>query len=349
MLAALPVAVLVVDIARFPSLFEYRKRLPHVGILPLLSQRAMQVGTLAAHNVYLSIDSIYDRNYLSYLDGAPNGLVLSHFLESGKDDSVGGALGAAVRWTLKRVSPSDNQRLTDLLGQASKHRSGDVLQLSLNLAGPQHDLFPIDRLFVILISKGPSGERADDIGKGIAEAVALAGKEKIRNLIVPCVAYNWEDRNTMAFSGFFEPVLKAAVESEAPRNLYLSLYSGWPTSSLEDAVGSFNQVWQESSRAPDRTGTVLHRSEIRLILLLLPVCILASANAAAMTMRNYVIIVTSFVASALGTGKTVDAVTQGYGPSVSIVARAICLIVLAASFPLLVNWNPKNIFGQKKE
>jgi hypothetical protein len=93
----------------------------------------------------------------------------------------------------------------------------------------------------------------------------------------------------------------------------------------------------------------LYRGDYRWTLLFLSVCLLVSSFYAPLTFKNFLIICVSFIAVATGAVKTMDFVTQGHGVLFCEVAKIATLGFLAAGFPFLINWNPKNVFSKEDD
>src|SRR5262245_50334331 len=347
-LILLPLLVLLGDLLWFPLIFESRQLVNNIGIISLLKEQTIWLGTLRAHNIYISIDSIHNSKYLSYVEGPSDALAISHFVAGGASGSSVGALGQAVLEKLALVSPDDNRRLYNLLSHTDKGYAGEVLELALNIPREHYRRFPINHLFILLFEQGPSGGNKDVISKGIIEILDMADKENILTLIIPCLAYNWEDKNSLSFIDFFQPLFDSLSDTNGPRNIYLSLYTDWPTFTLEEAVTALNRAWENHSRGFSGHVPVLYRNDFRLTLLSLSLCLLVSSFFVPLAAKNYLIIVSSFTGSAVGAGKIIDFVTQGHSSTFHFFIQVSILAVLAVGFPFFVDWNPKNLFSKDR-
>jgi hypothetical protein len=247
---------------------------------------------------------------------------------------------------LMQISPNDGRRLRDLFDQIKGRSPGEILEFSLDVPEDQYYRFPIKHLFVLLIEQGDSGQSKDVISKGITGIIEKAERKNVSTLIIPCIGYNWANKNSIVFDDFFRPVFQSLTLASAPRQIYLSLYTNWPTFVLEQAVSSLNGIWKENFQASYGRIPVPYRANLRLILLLLSVCLLVCSFYAPLTFKNFLIIVSSFVGSAVGSNSLITFLTQGYDASFRIFVLAIVLIILAVGLPFFVHWNPKDIFGK---
>jgi hypothetical protein len=348
LLIVLPLLILVIDALKFPVIFESRHLVKSFSIVSLFEQQTVPLGTFRAHRIHVAVDNIIDSNYLAYVDGRVNALLISHFIDSESQDSTLGALGKAVLEKLRQVSPYETRKLVDVLARSPTSRPGEILEVSLKVPAEDYRHFPIDHLFILVVKEDPSGESRDIISKGIAEVLKLAEWRKISTLVIPCLGYNWEDKNSLKFDDCFRPVLESLPVASAPRNIYLSLYSDWPTSTLEEAVASINRALERTFRGNYGLIPVLYRGHFRLTLLLLAVCLLVSSFYAPLTIRNFLIIAFSYIGSAMGSGTIIDFLTQGYGMTARSVVQILVLVVFAVGLPFLVDWNPRNIFSKDK-
>lgn len=342
----LPIIVLVGDYFRFPAIVENRLLTENVNINSILANQVGRIGTFKAHQVFVAIDSIYNERYLSYIKGSPNALVISLYVYEYPERPTVGFLGRAVLEKLMQVSPNDGSRLRDLFDQIRGRSPGEILELALDIPEDRYYRFPIKHLFVLLIKEGNSGQSKDVISKGITGILEKAKRKNVSALIIPCLGYNWEDKNSISFDGCLGPVFRSLPIASAPRQIYLSLYTDWPTFALEQAVASLNGIWKENFQASYGRIPIPYRGDLRLILFLLSVCLLVCSFYAPLTVKNFLIIVSSFVGSAVGSGSLIAFVTQGYDAAVHLFVRAIVLIVLAVGLPFFVHWNPQDIFGK---
>jgi hypothetical protein len=348
-LIAVPTILLLYDFLRFPVTFSVRGLSDNISVVSLVANRLLPVGTYNTHTIHVSLDDISRDDFLDYVKGSPNAIVITHFVD---EDSATreGALGRTLREKLNRLSPDAGRQFKDRLDHLEAHQAGDVAQLDVHIPLKSRSKLPIDRIYVVLLNVG-LGHRISNEGilsKAIPEVLKRAARDRISSLVLPCLGYKWNDKGTLAFDEFFRPLLSSLSSEGPPKYIYISLYGDWPTFTVEEAVKSFNYCWSDIV-SPSTYGAVfrLYRAEYRATLFFLTVCLLVSSFYAPLTIKNFLIICVSFIAMTMGSIKTIDFVTQGYGVVFSAVLKVTIWVFFAIAFPFLVNWNPKNIFCQK--
>lgn len=344
----LPIIILIIDFLLFPTVIENFEQVSRIDIVSLLTDRVASLGIFRANQIHVAVDNIYDDRCLNYIKKFPNGLLISYFI----DDSSrlrAGPLGTAVLWKLSRVSPDDKIKLLDLLDQLSGRRPGEVVGLELSIPDEQFSQFPVDYLFIVLFEEGSSVSIGDRIiSQAIAEVFSNAERKNISTLIIPCLGYNWEDKNSIKFDDLFHSVFESVKVLSEPRDIFFSLYSDWPTFTLEEAINSLNKEWERNIRASNVQFPVVYRARSRLTLLLLAVCLLASSFQAPLNLKNFLIITSSFIASVLALTNIVDFITQGYSANLRLLINTFVMILVATGFPFFIRWNPRDIFIKSK-
>ncbi len=341
-LVVLPLAVVALDVAAFPAVLSTWHLQDSVNVLSLVQHRALQLGTFRAHRLHVMLDNLRSASSLAGVSEQRRALVVSHFIDPDSGESTVGALGQAVLWRLAQAAPEDERLLRDRLDATADQRPGDVIEVPLR--GARVAQFPVDTVFVVLLEAGPSGGDAGRaaVARGLQSVLNRAANGRVGALVIPCVAYNWQDKNSIRFDDLFEPLFAALPTASAPRDIYLSLYADWPTFVLEEAVASLNRSLH--AHAADAGSLAFYRAEIRSTLILLSVCLFACSFVAPLTLKNFAIICCAFVGAAAGARKTIDFFTQDYSDAVRTAIRVIALAGLAAGFPFIVNWNPKQVF-----
>lgn len=346
-LVLLPIMFLIGDYICFPALVENRMLTENVGITSIVKNQVVHLGTIKAHDVTVAIDKVDNDNYLNYVKGDSNALVIPLYVYEGSDESTIGTLGQAVLAKLMQVSLDDARELRDLFDQINGRSPGDVLELVLHIPQEQYARFPIKHLFVLLIGHGESRKNDGLISKGISDILLRAEEKNVSSLILPCLGYNWADKNSISFEGCFAPVFKSLPSGSAPSDIYLSLYTDWPTFVLERASVSLSRVWKSSYQQANYGSTSLpYRGNLRLTLILLSMSLFVCSFAAPLTIKNFLIIAVGYIGFAVGSGSIVDSFTQGHDASVQFVARALVLVILALGFRHFVRWDPKEIFSK---
>ncbi len=335
-----PLLILLVDYSFFPVIWDTYRYPQNADITYLLTHQTQPLGSVRGHHIHLSMDDILDPKFLGYLKQPRNALVISVFTDAQAPAS--GALLRAVMQKLQKISPNDYRKLVDRLKQQRSLTPGDTISFSLALPTDKYHEFPVDYLFLLVCESGNLEKQ--DLDKGIKRVLDLAQKEKISSLVLPGVGINWEARNLSGkFDEFFGAFFTNLSATDRPLNIYLSLYTQWPSFVLEAAIASVNSSWDAGFQKPNETST-LYRGSFRLIMLFLCLCLFVSSFFATLTLANFFVISLSFVGSAIGSNKLVDFFTEGYPPSIKSVLKIIVLTVLAFGFPFIVGLSPQKIF-----
>jgi hypothetical protein len=346
-LIAIPVLLLAYDFWCFPVTFAVRGLSKNISVVSLVTNKLISLGTYNSHTIHVSLDSIERRDFLGYVKGSPNAIVISYFVEPESPEVWKGELARAFEAKLKNVSSEADREYQDQLNHLAGRPPGDVSRFDVHISQKKYHEMPIDRVYAVLAkTKGQSNREV--LSKAIPQVLERAGRDNISSLIVPCIAYNWANKNSATFDEFFEPLLSSLSMNGAPTDIYLPLYTAWPSFTLEEAVKSLNHCW-EKVVTPSINGVIVsfYRADYRWTLLFLTVCLFVSSFYAPLTFKNFLIIGVSFIAVATGAIQTVDFVTQGHGALFCSVVKIATLFFLALGFPFLVNWNPKNVFYEQ--
>ncbi len=342
---AIPFMVLIVDFITFPIVLESWTERNDASVASLLTHRVISLGTYRAHQIKVSTDAVLSDKYLSYVIESPNALLISHFVDIESQEMSTGVLARAVLGKLRMVSPEDAQKLQDFLGEVGKRRPGETAQLSLNIPKDQYRRFPIDRLFLLLFDQGQPGKSIDALSRGMRDILKRAEDEGISTLVIPPLAYNPQSRGTLEFDDLFEALFASMPVTPTPRTILVSLYSEWPTFTLEEAFASLSRAWEKSFGASYGKVPVLFRGIFRVTLALLSVCLLVSSFYARLTAKNSLIITSVYIGWAVGSDRAIDFVSQGHGTAFHTLVQIALLVTLAVGLPFFVRWNPKSIFG----
>jgi hypothetical protein len=170
-------------------------------------------------------------------------------------------------------------------------------------------------------------------------------------VLVPCLATNWmkpELKDAIPFSFFFNAFLDALPQAPRPTNVYLSLYSQWPSTVLEDATLALNSAWgQRTTKFYDICP--FYRRDFRLTMLFLELCLIVCAFRIDLTLKSFLISSVAFVGLSLGNDKWVQFFVPQDRPNLQLVLQLAILSVLSIGFPVVVRWNPKDLFGKREE
>ena len=252
-----------------------RQQAPVIAATALLEQRLVKIGTISQGQVSVVLENLHETESLGYLkEFAQTGLVISLFVDSSdnQDGISEGELARVVRERLKAISPETDARVGKFIDGLNAKKPGDVAGFALGLAKEQRMAFPIDRLIVVIFEQGHSSESAQFLGQAMKGVIADASHEHLAAVVVPCIGYRWQEKHSLSFEQVFWPLFKALRVSEQPMEVYVSLYSTWPTFVIEDAVSVLNHCWPDapatggsrptSQLVPSgRTGQVSVRTE----------------------------------------------------------------------------------------
>ena len=347
MLILLPIVILIGDYTSFPSLFENRMLTNRVSVTSILNHQVVLFGTIKGHDISIAIDRISNEKYLSYVKGDSNALVISHYVYEKSEGAAMGALGQAVLSKLMQISPDDGRRFRDLVDQFEGLSPGSILELDLHVPQDQYDRFPIKHLFVLLIEHGDVRMSEGIFSQGISNVFNKAVERNVSSLIIPCLGYSWQNKHSISFDGCFGPVLQSLPSS--PSNIYLSLYSDWPTFALEQATASLNRVWENSYRqAKYGNLQIPYRGELRSTLILLSICLLVSSFSVYLTFKNFFIISITFIGLKIGSGSFIDFVSQDHSVSFRFYIQTFILFIIAVGLPIFAHWNPQDIFDKRR-
>ena len=346
-LCSLPVVLLIYDLASFPT-FAVHQLGKNINIVSLVSTKFFSLGTYNTHSICVSLDSIMQRSFLDHVKGSPNAIVITHFVEPGSSATSEGALGRALQAKLESVSPDASRIFQDQLSGLVGRQAGDVAKLDVHIPREHYQDLPIDHVYVVVLNLGTGNSNNGLLTKAMPRLFQQAVRNHIDSLIIPCLGYRWDDKNSLDFDEFFCPLLTSLPSDGRPSHIELSIYSEWPTFTLEEAVRSFNRCWDGVVTGSARREFFgVYRAEYRGTLFFLAVCLLVSSFYVPLTVKNFLIICVSFVVMATGAIKTSDFVTQGHGVMFRSLIVMVIWIFLATCFPFLANWNPKNIFTER--
>jgi hypothetical protein len=349
-----PVVVLLTDLWIFP-LYETHLGSPNVSLVALLSRPKVELGSLKAHHILVSIDDIRHLRNSGFVRQKSNALIISVFIDEGHDGPPYGALEAAVLAELNAISRKDYFALVNRLS-AIDLEPGQVVDFELHVPEENYGQFPIDHLLMVMLPRyhpDPHDPHPDPRGlqKGIRNALELAGSMRLSNVMLPSLGANWtraNPKNAVPFSVFFGSFFDALPLDRRPTNVYLSLYSGWPSSVLEDAVLALNSAWeQQTSKFHDILP--LYRRNFRFTVLFLELCLIVCSVWMRLTLKNFLIVAAAFVGLSLGIDKWVELLAPQDSPNIQLIVQLVILTVLSLGFPVVVRWNPKDLFDAPDE
>jgi hypothetical protein len=182
----------------------------------------------------------------------------------------------------------------------------------------------------------------------LVSVVADADGAGLKALALPCIGYLGNEMNLETFDQIFHSALKALKGSHRLFDLFISLYSDWPTPVIEKAVAAVNLAWTAGEGADPGLLVSLYRGRYRILLVLTTICLLACTRRAENTLKSFVLILAAYIGAALGLAELVDRFTKNYPEEPVEIAVVILWIVLALGFPIFVRWDIKDVFNPKK-
>ena len=350
LLSILPLLALGADFLLYPQLFEHRQLLQAVDATTLTEKRLVHLGATHSAELSVALESLKDEDSLAYLaKSARSGLVISIFVDpeqTGAARVFEGELSRAVRGRLQSLAPGAHERLVEFIEQARQRQPGDVAGLDLQLTKAERARFPVDRVIMVVLKRASSKESAELMDAAMAGVIADAENAGLTAVALPCIGYQWKDHNSLSFDQVFRPVFKALKDSRRPLEVFVSLYSGWPTFAIEDAVAALNHAWT-SDAAGSGSLPSLYRGRYRLFLPLLTVCLLACTTRAQNTVKSFMLITAAYVAASTGLAELLEFFTKDYPEQPVRIGLIIMWTVLALGFPVFLRWDVKDVFKRK--
>jgi hypothetical protein len=351
-LSILPLVVLGLDVALFPRVFERRQLLAALDATTLFENRLVHLGTIHSVSFNVALESLKDDDSLAYFSKRDRtGLVISVFIDPERAEGervFEGELSRAVRLRLQTFSKTVHLHVVEFIGRMGQRQAGDVFGLDLNLSESERARFPVDRLIVVVLNPPGSKESGSAVEMALAGVVADADGAGLKALALPCIGYQSNEKNSATFDQIFRSAFKALKGSHRPFDLFISLYSNWPTRDIEKAVGAVNLAWTAGEGADPGLLPSLYRGRYRILLLLTTICLLACTRRAKNTIKSFLLILGAYVGAAFGLAELMDHFTKNYPEQPVEIALVILWVVMALGFPMFVGWDVKDVFHRKK-
>lgn len=345
-----PLIFLLGDFMRFPVLLNgcSAKTAP-VTVQGLFQTQTASQGTFQGHHVLISLDSIEDSHYLSFLKTHPTALAVAVDHENPSKPYWGGLIRAVLR-KLDSISPSDAAALRQVI-TGREPVSGEVVSLPLHIPSEKFAAFPVDQLYVIGIKSrtGDNGQGKDQqlaiLANGMRALMGEADRDKIENLIVPCVGVDPRDDQTVQYEEYFPAVFKPLGLSGRPRYIYLSVYQDLVDSYGQPQLAAIESSW---SKACDeaRKESVLVREQLRLVIAALFIALIVSSTHVKINVKTFLIIAGAFLGLGVGAMQLAGFFIQDWDVAYRLVVYVGLMLFLAIAFPFLSKWNPGKIFGK---
>ncbi|HEV1993909.1 MAG TPA: hypothetical protein VGR03_06240 [Candidatus Acidoferrum sp.] len=348
---AAPILFLVVDFCRIPVLLSgCQGGKEEITLRTLVEKQTALLGSYLGHRFYVSLDAIQDSQYLHFLKTAPTALVIGIDHDKPSEPSWGGLTRAVLR-KFDEISLEDAAMLRSVV-LGSDPVSGHLLAKPLGIPSARFGGFPVNFLYIVGIKSRGDGsgpakkQQADTLKSGLQDVMAQAKRDKIENLILPCVSVDPRDPATLQYHEYFPLVFIVSEPAWRPNSIYLSLYQDWDDTSRSAALRALQTSWTETCANAGKQSLFV-REVLRLMLLTLVVCLVVSSLYVAISVKNFLIISCSFVALGSGALALLSPFVENWNSSARFGAHVTLLVALAVLFPLLPRFNPKEIFGKR--
>jgi hypothetical protein len=253
----------------------------------------------------------------------------------------------AVLYRLQTVAPNDYVAVKQRFRQMKKFTPGQVMDISLHIAPEQYSDFPLNELLIVALPRGKPDPQ--DIKTGLRRALTIANRKGVSNVVIPFLGTRWNDHGngSLSLPTLFNILFKSIPLSSREARLYLSFYYNSPTFQLEDAARALNTAWQQTLTDSGQSR-VLYRLDFRVIIIFLEFCFLVCSFFVQLTAKNVLIIALAFVGLAYGSKTWVDMLVQA-DEGAAFRVKLLVFAVIALCFPMIVTWNPKDIFTARSE
>jgi hypothetical protein len=340
-LAALVALIaLGVDFVIFPDLIEDRVLVKTISATEVVNGDLITLGKYRLHTLRVSYGRLINPKYVESLGPRVNALAVTAYAASATDKMAIGVLADADEGKTI-LSTRETDRLGDLVRSAPSLPPGriQVFHPNKDEAG---SLAGIKTILVLRTKRGDDRDAKDALRDGLVRLLDESGTQSVSGLIVPALTVGTAEKGTPTFNEFFGFLFDALGKSPSPRLIDLTLYAGWSTADLEAAVAALNAQWS----ARDHAGylPMLHRYQLRLVLIGLAICFIASSRHIVLGIRTTLILATGFALSLLGSFKTVETLAEGLGSDAKTILLMVFTVVLAIGFPHFVTWSVKDLF-----
>jgi hypothetical protein len=345
-----PILLLAWDFMRVPVLFTgCSGKNPDVTTQTLVGEQSAVYGHYMGHSFHVSMDSVQDSTYLSFLEAGPTAMVIAIDHED-PDNPIWGGFFRTVLRKLEILSPADATTLRDV-STGTQPQSMHLLPLPMHIPAAMFGQFPVNRLYVVGIkSHGTQDndgrkQQLDILENDLKAVMSQARNDGISNLIVPCIGVDPGDSATPEFKEFFPLVFAASDPVRGPQNIYISLYRDWNDPARRGARVALRSAWTDACSASAR-GSVFVREELRLVLAAIFICLLVSSLHVEINLKNFLIIACSFAGLGYASLSLAQYFIGDWSATYRLAAHVVVLGALALLFPVLPRFNPGEIFGR---
>lgn len=339
-MVAIPLLLLGFDFITSPRVYHERRLREALAVNDLIEQRVIELGVVHAAGVFAAFENLAASKSLDYLEKrGTSALVISVFAKNGK--LWEGQLARTVQQRLLGLSVETHQHVSDFFEALAQRDVGAVAHIPLNLPPAARAMFPIDHLIVVVFERGPSSNYSlEDV---LPLVLSTARTADVEALVFPCIGYQWQAKNSLTFDQVLKPLFAAMDTSEGSMDIFISLYSLWPTFVLEEAVSSINHAWRGLAEAESWLA-MLHRGKYRVLLVLLSVCLAASTRQVQGTWKSFLLISAAYLGLGAGFAELVEFLAPNYSALIGDTLLVAGWLVLALGFPVFLRWDVKEAF-----
>jgi hypothetical protein len=352
-----PLFCLALDVAVYPIVVETRDSSEAFSSRLMLETNVACLGDLKTHRVCTSLDDIADPNYLSALSDDTRsarpfwsrrrrvGNVLAISIVP-TEEGWGGSLVNRVLHKLASVSPDDRDGVIDATDEARSYPN-DVFWYDIKeISSTNRRSFPVDHLLVLML-----GEHDEDAyERKIAHLLELAGRERVSNLVVPCLGKNPDatKAESLSCADTYTALLEGLNSVESPRAVYFSLYKRWSDEALLREAKSLTEAWKAALEVEEKKSgalPVIYQADARLMLFFLSVCLLVCSYRVELSAKTFSIICLSFVPAAIELqDKLAPLLSEVVETSPRWVIKCVLLAVLSVGYLFFTGLDLESLF-----
>ena len=346
----LPLLLLGLDLLIAPKVSGHGEKPQPLNAVRLLVDKQLRLGAFRTHRIAITFDSIADPHYLAFVaDANPNALVVSTFVDPDERETevVIGAFAVAVFQKLKQLAPEEERKLREFIEARRGYRPGDVRNVELHLDTLARKSFPIDHIFLATLAQGTGKQNEEQrtferVMTRVFERTHALG---VRNIVIPVIGYNRDDKNAVDLQYFFRSLFAAMQPSSDPATVWVDLYSEWPTATFESVVASLNAAISQTP-ADSKTNR-FYRQRVRGLYLLLTLCLLSTSFVIRLTWKAVAMIALAFTVAYLGVDTMLEPFLADLSGRVQLIIAGIVYVALGALFPIVIRWDPRNLFKKR--
>ena len=340
LLAAIPLLVLAAHVYMFPFLFDTVQVESIPEAQKLVAAKNIYLGRYRGHKISTSLADFEDPELLNH-SAKPSAIVISHYISLPNIATRMGGAGRSLQSLLSKLSVSEGERFQNFLKGTVDAIKGDIRIFEISNSLP----LSIRYVIVIMLGETDSAEGHLNLLKhSFVNVIKKSDKLVIETLFVPTLTIDPRHANSVNNQHFFAALFKAIPASRYPKNIQISMYGDWPNSFLNSILGSLKKEWQRIFLELDSWEERLFRIEFRSMMIFLSICLFVSAFRILLTIKNALIILITYIASAQGGNATINYLFTDQSKDLVLITLLLFYFVLALFLYTIVYWDPKKIF-----